>query len=150
MGRAMLSKSLIQFSADGQVCVPFLLFDLSPNYGGGNEDNGNLLQKVPCRHCCMQCPQPWRRPSSIYAFAGDSWTLTDKSGSVSCGVTTPFSWVLVHERFCLCPPRVCFPVPCKSDISMVGLGLLHPEPLSLQQSTSDLYLQRRHSDTVMS
>ena len=30
MGRAMLSKSLIQFS------VPSLLFDLKPNYGGGN------------------------------------------------------------------------------------------------------------------
>ena len=22
------------------------------------------------------------------------------------GVTAPFSWVLVHTRFCLCPPRV--------------------------------------------
>ena len=36
MGRAMLSKSLIiQFSVDGQGCVPFLLLDLRPNYGGG-------------------------------------------------------------------------------------------------------------------
>ena len=48
MGGAMLSKSLIQFSVDGQGCVPSLLFDLQPNYGGGNEDNGDLLQKVPC------------------------------------------------------------------------------------------------------
>ena len=24
---------------------------------------------------------------------------------VSCGVTTPFSWVLVHTGFCLCLPR---------------------------------------------
>ena len=23
----------------------------SSNYGGGNEDNVNLLQKIPCRHC---------------------------------------------------------------------------------------------------
>ena len=30
----------------------------------------------------------------------------------SCGVTAPFSWVLVCTRFCLCPLRVCFPVPC--------------------------------------
>ena len=43
----MLSKSLIQFSVDGWGCVPSLLFDLRPNYGGGNEDNGDLLQKVP-------------------------------------------------------------------------------------------------------
>ena len=56
MGRAMLSKSLIiQFSVDGQGCVPFLLLDLRPNYGGGNENNGDLLQKVPSMHCCTQC-----------------------------------------------------------------------------------------------
>ena len=46
-GWAILSKSLIQFSVDGQDCVPSLLFDLRLNYGGGNEDNGDLLQKVP-------------------------------------------------------------------------------------------------------
>ena len=49
MGGVMLSKSLIQFSVDGQGCVPSLLLDLRPNYGGGDEDNGDLLQKVPCR-----------------------------------------------------------------------------------------------------
>ena len=38
----MLSKSLIQFSVDMQGYVPSLLFELRPNYGGGNEDNGNL------------------------------------------------------------------------------------------------------------
>ena len=32
MGRAMLSKSLIQFYVDGQGCVPSLLFDLNSNY----------------------------------------------------------------------------------------------------------------------
>ena len=47
MGGAMLSKSLIQFSVDGLGCVPSLLFDLGPNYGGGNEDNGDLLRKFP-------------------------------------------------------------------------------------------------------
>ena len=36
-----------------------------------------------------------------------------KSGSVSCGVLAPFSWVLVHTRLCLCPPRIFFPVLCK-------------------------------------
>ena len=43
-------------------------------------------------------------------LTGDSWTLTGKSGSVSCGVTAPFSW---RTRFCVCPPRVYFPVLCK-------------------------------------
>ena len=54
-GGAMLSKSLIQFSVDGWGCVPSLLFDLRPNFGGGNEDNGPpskgpmqaLLHSVP-------------------------------------------------------------------------------------------------------
>ena len=39
----MLSKSVIQFSVDGQGCVPSLLFDLRPNYHEGNEDNVILL-----------------------------------------------------------------------------------------------------------
>ena len=43
----MLSKSLIQFSVEGWGCVPSLLFDLRPNSGGGNEENGELLHKVP-------------------------------------------------------------------------------------------------------
>ena len=27
-------------------------------------------------------------------------------GSASCGVTAPLLWVLVHAKFCLCPPRL--------------------------------------------
>ena len=54
MGGAMLSKYLIQFSGDVWSCVPYLLFDLRTTYGGGNEDNGDLLQKVLCTHCCTQ------------------------------------------------------------------------------------------------
>ena len=45
MGRAVLSKSLMQFSINGHACVPFLLFGLRPNYSRGNGSNGNLLQK---------------------------------------------------------------------------------------------------------
>ena len=63
MGGAMLSKSLIQFSIDGQGSVPSL-FDLRSNSGGGNEDNGNFLQKGSCIHChtqnhCRWWLQPW-------------------------------------------------------------------------------------------
>ena len=54
-GGAMLSKSLIQFSVDERGYVPSLLFDLRLSYGGGNEDNGDLLQKVPRTHCYTQC-----------------------------------------------------------------------------------------------
>ena len=31
--------------------------------------------------------------------------------NMKSGVTAPFSWVLVPTKFCLCPPRVCFPSP---------------------------------------
>ena len=44
---------------------------------------------------CIQCIQwPWARgrPWSTHASAGDSWTLTGKSGSVFCGVFSPGSW----------------------------------------------------------
>ena len=40
MGGVMLNKSLIQFSVEGRGCVPSLVFDLRPNSGGDNEDNG--------------------------------------------------------------------------------------------------------------
>ena len=69
MDSAMLSKSLIQFSVDGRGCVPSLLFDLRWNYGGGNEDNGYLLHKILCTHCCTQCHQPFSRPLWTHASA---------------------------------------------------------------------------------
>ena len=109
----MLSKSVIQFSVTWQNCVPSLLIDMRPNYGGCKEDNGDLLQKFPCLQCCTQCTQPCSRPLPTSTSTRDSWTLTGKSGPVSCGVTTPLSWVLVHTRFCLCPPRLCSPVLCE-------------------------------------
>ena len=48
-----------------------------------------------------------------HASARESWKHTGKSGSVSCGVSAPFFWVLVHKRFCLCHLKVCFPILCK-------------------------------------
>ena len=45
-GWAMLSKSLIQFSVEGQGCVPSQLLDLGPNYGGGNEKQFSSVQSL--------------------------------------------------------------------------------------------------------
>ena len=45
---------------DGAVFLPAIY--LGPNYGEGNEDNGNLLQKIPRMYCYTQWPQPCRRP----------------------------------------------------------------------------------------
>ena len=58
-------------------------------------------------------PTPKQATIDPHLSTRDSQTLLGKSGSVSCGITGPFSWVLVHTRFCLCPPRVYFPVLCK-------------------------------------
>ena len=92
---AMLHKSLIQFSVDGWGCVPSLLFDPRPNYGGGNEDNGDLLQKVPCTQCHTQCLWPCSRLPLTQASARDSWTLTGKSGSlVGSLLLSPGSWCI--------------------------------------------------------
>ena len=85
----MLSESLIQYSVDGWSYVPSLLFNLGPNYGGGNEDNGDLLQKAPCMYCYTHFPQSCSRRPPTYISIEDSWTLPGKSGSVSYGVTAP-------------------------------------------------------------
>ena len=95
----------------GALSLPAIF--LGPNYGGGNEDNGDLLQKIPCMNCYTQWSQPCSSPPPTHTSTGDSWPLPGKSGSVSCGVTAPFSWVLVHTTFCLCPPSVNFPGLCK-------------------------------------
>ena len=56
MGGAMFSKSLVQFSVDGRGCVPSLLLDLRPKDGGGNEDDGDLLQKAQSRTAALSAP----------------------------------------------------------------------------------------------
>ena len=61
----MLSKSLIQFSVDGWVCVPSLLFDLRPNYGGGNEIMAISLKRFHVYTAALSappCSKPRPRP----------------------------------------------------------------------------------------
>ena len=92
MGRAMLSKSLVQFSVDGQGWVPSLLFDTRPNYGGGNEDNGGLLQKVPCTHAALSAPDPGhRRPMPPVETLGHSQARLGQS-LVGSLFLSPGSW----------------------------------------------------------
>ena len=55
IGRAMIGKSLIQFSVDGQGSVPSLLLNIRPDNDRGNYGNGHLLQKDLCLHSCIQC-----------------------------------------------------------------------------------------------
>ena len=54
----MLSTSLIQFSVDGRGCVPFLLFDLRPNYGGPDKSESEVAQSCPTLSDPMNCSLP--------------------------------------------------------------------------------------------
>ena len=71
----------------------------------------------------IEAPRLCRRPSNT----------SSSFVSVSCGVTAPFSWVLVGRRFCVCSSRVEYvsPSPVKvlqSNVtglkSQIPLGLL--------------------------
>ena len=53
--------------------------------------------------CCLE--NPHGRPLLTHAFTGDPQPVTSRSGSVSCEGHCSFPWVLVHTKFCLCPPR---------------------------------------------
>ena len=82
----------------------------------------DLLQKVLCRHCHAQCPQPCSRPVPTHASARDSWTLMGKSGSVSLGslLLSPGSWC-TYSFVCVLQVSVS-PVLCKFwRLLMVGL-----------------------------
>ena len=96
-------------------------FYLSPNYGGGNEDNVDLLQIVPCMHCYTPCPQPCSRPPPTHASAGDSWTLTGKSG---------VSPLWGHCSFLLGPGAFQEPISqscVRSGSSILQEGLCHTQ-----------------------
>ena len=156
----MLSKSLIQFSVDRWGCVSSLLFDLSLNYGGGNEDNGDLLQKASHTDA-LSAPNTaanHHQPMPLLETPGHSWASLGQA-LVGSLLLSPGSWCI---RFCLRPPRVCFPVLCKFWRLYGGLMVTSskrayakprsaaPRAPSLRQSTADPDLLRRHPDTILS
>ena len=78
----------------------------------GSEDNGDSFRRS---HDALlhSVPPALQQATSTHASTGDSWTLPGKSGSVSCGVTAPFSWVLVHTDSVCALQESVSPVPCK-------------------------------------
>ena len=90
VGRAFLSKGLIQLSAYGWDCTPTPL----PSSPGGTSMR------------TFQCPGPYDEPLSIHTSTGASLTVAGSFGSVSCGVSIALLWVLVYAKFCLCPSRL--------------------------------------------
>ena len=98
MGGAMLSKWLIQFSADGWGCVPSLLFDLRPNYGGGNEHNDNSFKRSPSRTATLSGPVAGhRQPTPLLETPGHSQASLGQS-LVGSLLHSPFSlWTKLVE-----------------------------------------------------
>ena len=133
----MLSKTLIQLSADGWGCTPSLLvvvpevtqsWSLGALWYGYQQPPGGFPPD-----CCCQCPCPHGGPLLTHSSAGGPQTLTGRSDSLFYGVPVPFPWVLVHTRFVctlqewsLCFPQsyggpiIKFHWPSKSD----SLGIL--------------------------
>ena len=53
------------------------------------------------------------------------WTpAAGRLGSISCGVSAPFFWVLVYAWFCLCPPSLesLFPLVLWKSCNQIPLG----------------------------
>ena len=117
----MLSKSLIQFSVDERGSVSSLLFDLKPNYGGGNEDNGDLLQKVHACTATHSAPNPaagHHRPAPPPETAGHSQASLGQS-LVGSLLLSPGSWCAQGS---VCALQESISQSCvSSGSSMVGL-----------------------------
>ena len=126
------------------------------NYGEDNEDNGDLLQKIPCMSCYTQCPQTCSRSPLTHASTGDSWASLGQS-LVGSLLLFPGSWCTQGSVCAL--KCLCLQSCVSSGGSMVGLMAISskrayatprsdaPEPLALWQATADPYLLRRHSNT---
>ena len=108
MGEAMICKSLTQFSVEEWSCVPSLLFTW-----------GQTMVEVMK---IMVTSLKWSMHVLLWSLTPTMQQVTinprlhrrlpDTHRQISCGVTVPFSWVLVHKVL-LCPPRVYLPVLSK-------------------------------------
>ena len=123
MGRAILSKSLIQVSSEGccwwwWTVLWSLPVGLLASGGPDLQSTGSMVQTdlTSKRTDATAWPpglqmsvplSPWqapagprlcRRPSDMHrrVWFGLLW------------ITAPFPWDLLHTRFCLCPPSVSF------------------------------------------
>ena len=81
MGGAIFSKSLIQISVDGWRCFPSLLFTCVQAMVEVMKIMATFFKMSHACTATLSAPSPLSRPLLTH----DSWTLTGKSGSVSCG-----------------------------------------------------------------
>ena len=106
----MFSKSLIQFSVDGQGCVPSMLLDLRQNYGGGNEDGPS---KGPMRALLHSVPPTLQQPT---AEPFPHQRLLDTHGQVWVSLLWGHCSFLLGpgaHKVLFVPSKSLFPVLCK-------------------------------------
>ena len=121
MCRAMLSKSLVQFSVNGQGCVSSLLFDLRPTMEEVMKIMVTSFKRSHARTAAFSA----RNPAAAHCWPTPPQRLLD---------THRWVWVTLlwsHCSFLLgpdahkvlfVPSKSLFPQPCvSSDSSMVGL-----------------------------
>jgi len=162
MGRAMLSKSLIQYSVDGWGCVPSLLFSWGQTMVEVMKIMATSFKRSHARTATLSAPNP--------AAGHCQHTLLQRPLDTHGQVWVSLLWV--HCSFLLGPGvykvlflpfRNLYPQSCvSSGGSMVGLMVTSSKrtyaiPKSaasrapaFHQSTAQPYLLRRHSNTVLS
>ena len=160
-GKAILSKSLIQFSVDGWVWVPSLLFTWGQTMVEVVKIMVTSFKRAHTRTAVLNAPSPaagHRQPALPPENPGHSQASLGQS-LVGSLLLFPGSW---YSKFLFVPFKSLFPQSyVSSGSSMVRLmgplprglmpypSLLHPEPLPQQQATPDPYFHRRHSNTAL-
>ena len=113
MGGAMLNKSLIQFSVDEWGYVP------PCSLASGKTMVGVMVVVLTSSKRTLANTSRTVAVSAADSAAGHCWPTPPPEISEDSQArlvqslvwSAPFSWVLVHTRFCLCPPRGSFPSP---------------------------------------
>ena len=94
MGGAMLSKSLIQFSVDGQGCVPSLLFDLRPTMVEVMKIMATSFKRPHACTAALSAPDSaagHHQPTPLPETPKHSWTSLGQS-LVGSLLLSPGSW----------------------------------------------------------
>ena len=121
MGRTMFIKSLIQFSFDQCGCVPSLLFDLRPNYGGGDEDNATSFKRSHVHTATLSTPTLQQATANLRLCWRLLYTHVQVWVSLLCGHCSFLLDSGAHKALFV-PSKSLFPQSCvSSGSSIVGL-----------------------------
>ena len=120
MGRTLLSKALVQLSADEWGCAPSLVVvwpEATQALGSVASMAGLVVASQRAYatrglpRLLLPAPSPCGEPLWTHTPTGDPPTLASSCGSVCCEVIAPFLWVLEDTSKILCTPRLESPFP---------------------------------------